>query len=95
MPTWVSNEYLKKILITKSWSNINRFDTFRLKTIKSFSKCGNTHGNLMKVIDKIHLRFGESLLKLGNQDLNQTWKMRQESLSCRYTTDVREIIKVK
>ena len=49
----------------------------------------------MKAIDKIHLRFGESLLKLGNQDLNQTWKMRQEYLSCRYTTDVREIIKVK
>ncbi len=49
----------------------------------------------MKTIDKIHLRFGENLLKLGNQDLDQTWKMRQEYLSSRYTTDIKEIIKVK
>ena len=65
------------------------------KQLSLFQNTGNTHGNLMKTIDKIHLRFGENLLKLGNQDLNQTWKMRQEYLSSRYTTDVRDIIKVK
>ncbi len=65
------------------------------KQLNLFQNAGNAHGNLMKTIDKIHLRFGENILKLGNQDLNQTWKMRQEYLSCRYTTDVREIIKVK
>ena len=65
------------------------------KQLNLFQNTGNAHGNLMKTIDKIHLRFGENILKLGNQDLNQTWKMRQEYLSCRYTTDVREIIKVK
>ena len=65
------------------------------KQLNLFQNTGNTHGNLMKTIDKIHLRFGENLLKLGNQDLNQTWKMRQEYLSSRYTTDVRDIIKVK
>ena len=65
------------------------------KQLNLFQNTGNTHGDLMKIIDKIHLRFGESLLKLGNQDLNQTWKMRQEHLSYRYTTDIKEIIKVK
>ena len=65
------------------------------KQLNLFQNTGNTHGDLMKTIDKIHLRFGESLLKLGNQDLNQTWKMRQEYLSSRYTTDIKEIIKVK
>ena len=65
------------------------------KQLNLFQNTGNTHGNLMKTIDKIHLRFGENLLKLGNQDLNHTWKMRQEYLSSRYTTDVRDIIKVK
>jgi DNA polymerase V len=65
------------------------------KQLNLFQNTGNTHGDLMKIIDKIHLKFGKSLLKLGNQDLNQTWKMRQEYLSSRYTTDVKEIIKVK
>ena len=65
------------------------------KQLNLFQNTGNTHGDLMKIIDKIHLRFGESLLKLGNQDLNQTWMMRQEHLSSRYTTDINEIIKVK
>ena len=65
------------------------------KQLNLFQNTGNTHGDLMKTIDKIHLRFGENLLKLGNQDLDQTWKMRQEYLSYRYTTDVRDIIKVK
>ena len=44
MPTWVSNEYLKKILITKSWSNTNRFDTFNSKQLNLFQNTGNTHG---------------------------------------------------
>ena len=65
------------------------------KQLNLFQNTGNTHGDLMKTIDKIHLRFGENLLKLGNQDLDQTWKMRQEYLSSRYTTDIKEIIKVK
>ena len=65
------------------------------KQLNLFQNTGNTHGNLMKTIDKILLRFGENILKLGNQDLDQTWKMRQEYLSSRYTTDVRDIIKVK
>ena len=65
------------------------------KQLNLFQNTGNTHGDLMKTIDKILLRFGENILKLGNQDLDQTWKMRQEYLSSRYTTDVRDIIKVK
>ena len=65
------------------------------KQLNLFQNTGNTHGDLMKTMDKIHLRFGENLLKLGNQDLDQTWKMRQEYLSSRYTTDIKEIIKVK
>ena len=34
-------------------------------------------------------------VKLGNQDLERTWKMRQERLSPRYTTNINEIIKVR
>jgi DNA polymerase V len=54
----------------------------------------NQHDSLMQAIDKIHLRFGPHQIKLGNQDLNTTWKMRQEHLSKRYTTELKEIITV-
>ena len=35
----------------------------------------------MQAIDKMHRRFGPYRIKLANQDLNKTWKMRQEHLS--------------
>ena len=53
------------------------------------------HQALMQAIDKIHRRYGPRQIKLGNQDLQRTWKMRQEYLSKRYTTTLNDIIKVK
>jgi DNA polymerase V len=53
------------------------------------------HQALMYAIDKIHHRYGPHQMKLGNQDLKRTWKMRQEHLSKRYTTALTDIIKVK
>ena len=53
------------------------------------------HQALMQAIDTIHRRFGPNQMKLGNQDLKRTWKMRQEHLSKRYTTALSDIIKVK
>lgn len=53
------------------------------------------HQALMQAIDKIHRRYGPRQIKLGNQDLQRTWKMRQEHLSKRYTTTLNDIIKVK
>ena len=49
----------------------------------------------MQAIDKIHKRYGPHQMKLANQDLRRTWKMRQEHLSKRYTTALSDIIKVK
>tara|TARA_B100000768_G_scaffold74342_1_gene71110 strand:- start:533 stop:1813 length:1281 start_codon:yes stop_codon:yes gene_type:complete len=54
----------------------------------------NKHDPLMQAIDKIHLRFGPHKIKLGNQDLNSTWNMRQEHLSKRYTTELTEVFTV-
>lgn len=53
------------------------------------------HDALMQAIDKVHRRFGPYRIKLGNQDLKQTWKMRQEHLSSRFTTELSEVIRVK
>ena len=49
----------------------------------------------MQSVDKIHKRFGPCRIKLANQDLNRTWKMKQEYLSNRFTTEISEIITVK
>ena len=47
----------------------------------------------MAVMDKMNKRYGNAL-KVGNQDLLRTWKMKQEHLSKRYTTSLSEIITV-
>ena len=53
------------------------------------------HKPLMRVMDNLNTKYGDYKLKIGNQDLERTWKMRQERLSPRYTTDINDIIKVK
>ena len=53
------------------------------------------HTSLMKAIDNLNSKLGVYKIKLGNQDLKRTWKMRQEHLSPRYTTDINELLIVK
>lgn len=53
------------------------------------------HKPLMRTIDKLNAKYADYKIKLGNQDLERTWKMRQERLSPRYTTNINEIIVVK
>ena len=36
------------------------------------------HKNLMKTIDYIQKKEGQSKIKLGSQDLKKRWKMKQE-----------------
>ena len=49
----------------------------------------------MTAIDYINQRFKTDKIKLGNQDLKRTWKMRQERLSPKYTTNINDIFIVK
>lgn len=53
------------------------------------------HQPLMKSIDLINTKYKSHKIKLGNQDLKRTWKMRQERLSPKYTTNINDIIVVK
>ncbi len=52
------------------------------------------HHSIMKVMDSVNDKYGYKV-KIANQDLKRTWKMRQEHLSPRYTTDINDIITVK
>ena len=49
----------------------------------------------MQRIDAINHKYEAAKIKLGNQDLKRTWKMRQERLSLKYTTNINEILTVK
>ncbi|TDQ21992.1 Y-family DNA polymerase [Tenacibaculum caenipelagi] len=60
-----------------------------------FSHENPKHASLMSVIDKLNQTYKADKIKLANQDLQRTWKMRQERLSPRYTTNINDIIKVK
>ena len=63
--------------------------------LKLFENSDPRHKVLMHTVDKLNKIIGQHKVKLGSQDLERTWKMRQEKLSPRYTTQLSEIIKVK
>ena len=67
-------------------------DNFQLDL---FQKENPKHKPLMSAIDVINRKYKGNKIKLGNQDLERTWKMRQERLSPRYTTNINDIIVVK
>ncbi len=52
------------------------------------------HKSLMHTIDALNEKYETYKIKLGNQDLKRTWKMRQKRLSPRYTTNINEILTV-
>lgn len=60
-----------------------------------FSSENPKHKPLMSAIDHLNKKFKADKIKLGNQDLERTWKMRQERLSPKYTTKINDIITVK
>ncbi|NHN26647.1 Y-family DNA polymerase [Flavobacterium jejuense] len=65
------------------------------KQFNLFEEENPKHQLLMKIMDDFQLKTGERKIKLGNQDLKKTWKMKQNHLSRRYTTNIKEILEVK
>jgi DNA polymerase V len=65
------------------------------KQLHLFEEENPKHLKLMQVIDAYHKKTGERKIRLGNQDLQKTWKMKQNHLSKKYTTDFKEILEVK
>jgi DNA polymerase V len=53
------------------------------------------HKPLMAAMDNLNKKFKGDKVKLGNQDLKRTWKMRQKRLSAKFTTNINDIIIVK
>ena len=65
------------------------------RQLSLFQNNSDKHLAVMQSLDRVHKRFGPHRIKLANQDLKRTWKMKQEHLSQRFTTEINEIIIVK
>ena len=64
------------------------------KQLNLFCEEDTKHNQLMKAIDSLNKKIGEPKIKLGGQDLKQTWKMKQDHLSKHFTTNITDIIEV-
>ena len=65
------------------------------KQFHLFEEENPKHMKLMQVIDAYHKKTGERKIRLGNQDLQKTWKMKQDHLSKKYTTNFNQILEIK
>ncbi|MBS1782712.1 MAG: Y-family DNA polymerase [Bacteroidetes bacterium] len=59
-----------------------------------FESRNERHIPLMKVIDQLNARYGQQKIRLASQDPKRVWKMKQEKLSPRYTTQLSDIITI-
>lgn len=59
-----------------------------------FENRNEKHISLMQSIDQMNKSFGQQKVRLASQDQKRVWKMKQEKLSPRYTTDLAEVITV-
>lgn len=59
-----------------------------------FENRDERHISLMQALDKMNTRFGQQKIRLASQDPKRVWKMKQEKLSPRYTTNLSDIITI-
>ncbi len=99
----ISNEAVKAVeTIFKSGINYKRAGVIVMGLVPTynhqldmFQKENPKHKPLMSAIDGLNKKYKDYKIKLGNQDLKRTWKMKQERLSPKYTTNINDVIKVK
>ena len=73
---------------------VSSFSQASEKQLNLFNEQDLRHNNLMKAIDAMNQKMGESKIKLGIQDLDRTWKMRQDHLSKNFTTNFNDLIQI-
>ena len=93
-------EGLKKIFkkgvnYKKAGTIVMGLDSSNNHQLNLFENESKKHKYLMKTIDFIQKKEGQSKIKLASQDLKKRWKMKQEKLSPNYTCKIKDIIIVK
>ena len=87
--------FRKDIDYKKAGTIVMGLDSSKNYQLNLFENENPKHKYLMKTIDYIQKKEGQSKIKLASQDLIKRWKMKQEKLSPNYTCKLNEIIKVK
>lgn len=64
------------------------------KQFQLFEDENPKHLAIMKAMDKINKKAGDTKVKLASQNLNLTWNMRQNHLSPKYTTNFKDILEI-
>ena len=65
------------------------------KQFHLFDEENPKYQKIMEVMDAYYKKNGMRKIRLGNQDLQRTWTMKQQHLSKKYTTNFEQIIEVK
>tara|TARA_Y100000589_G_scaffold332344_1_gene392059 strand:+ start:30990 stop:32186 length:1197 start_codon:yes stop_codon:yes gene_type:complete len=87
--------YKQGILYKKAGVILHELSSDKGLQLNIFEKEHPKHLQLMRAVDKINRKLGQTKVKLAAQDPQRTWKMRQEHLSQRYTTNLNETIIIK
>lgn len=62
--------------------------------IQVFENSNERHKPLMAAIDRLNQSYGMQKIRLASQDMKRVWKMKQEKLSPKYTTSLKDIITI-
>lgn len=65
------------------------------KQLQLFEEENPKHLALMKTMDRLNAKIGETKVKLASQNLELTWDMNQKHLSNKYTTNFKEILEIR
>lgn len=65
------------------------------KQFTLFTSENPKHQPIMTIVDRLNTAYGNNKIKFGSQSLGRQWKMKQEHLSPRYSTNIDEIIDIK
>ena len=65
------------------------------KQFQLFEEENPKHLALMKAMDHLNTKIGETKVKLASQNLELTWDMNQKHLSNKYTTNFKEILEIR
>ncbi|MCV9933466.1 Y-family DNA polymerase [Flavobacterium sp. LS1R47] len=60
-----------------------------------FNTSNPKHQPLMSVIDKMNLSYGDNKIKFGVQSLGRQWKMKQDRLSPKFSTKLKDVITIE
>ena len=87
--------FKKGINYKKAGTIVMGLDSSNNHQLNLFKNEDPKHKYLMKIIDFVQRKEGQSKIKLASQDLRKRWKMKQEKLSPNYTCKINDIIRVK